>query len=92
MVAAVAKTAQEYVSNFALDFSAYYVCLLSVSREKSQGTNDLIVHGATSYKHESTAQEVNLFDQLMYIVVIPFIKVRTKIFSATLYSYRDQTF
>ena len=58
MVAAVAKTAQEYVFNFASDFSALYVCLLSVSREKSQGTNDLIVHGATSHKHESTAQEV----------------------------------
>ena len=80
MVAVVAKTAQEYVFNFASDFSASYVCSLSISSEKSHGTYDLIVHGATSHKHESTAQEVNLFDQLMYIVVIPFIKVRTKIF------------
>ena len=74
IVASVAKTTQEQFSNIVSDLCTHmYLYFLSVEEiVRVLMTSSLLTGLLTNME--------NFYDNLMYIVVIPFIKVRTKIF------------
>ena len=74
IVASAAKTTQEQFSNIVSDLSTHmYLYFLSVEEiVRALMTSSLLTGLLTDME--------NFYDHLMYIVVIPFIKVRTKIF------------
>lgn len=74
IVASAAKTTQEQFSNIVSDLSTHmYLYFLSVEEIVRVLMTSSLLRGLLTNKE-------NFYDHLMYIVVIAFIKVRTKIF------------
>ena len=74
IVASVTKTTQEQFSNIISDLSTHmYLYFLSVEEIVRVLMTSSLSTGLLTNKE-------NFYDNLMYIAVIPFIKVRTKIF------------